>query len=237
MKIRVTLIIMVIILLSLGYEYGQEQISRQLVNHREGGNFINGEDIQSEKATMLHWLGKEVQVYSNKQTPYVFGILNPPDGFLVYKNKELMVQTQSENYSGYVSGNYLIFNIDSSDYQDQRVNLYIEVLKYNGENTFNPAYFIGDYKHISEIVTWTKSLWLLGIFLLLLAASAYVYVNHKSYMELMLGVSSLIMFFDYRNGLALIVFFTYLRIDKLVKRKYKIWISFCIIGISYFLPF
>lgn len=159
----------------------QESISRFVVHHKEAGNFINTEDIKTDKITMLHWFGRDVQIYSEEEQPLQFLIINPGNQLNVFINRLLVLQNESVDYPMYQTGNFVLFNIDDSDYKEYRSNIYVESKKNSVDRRFHESgYFVDDQYGVTGVaIVYTSFKILTLVFMCVVAMLLYMLQPHK----------------------------------------------------------
>lgn len=200
----------------------QEKISRSIVNHMEAGNFINAEELDEHKVTMLHMFSKEVQVYSEKHRVLYFVVFEPYKGLMLHKNKHLILQNQSKVYPKYQSGGYIIFDIYSDNYINNRVDFYSYVtLNNQGFNKYNNNYFVGTYSSINELIVIKKSVQILSIIVLLGSIILYTIAYRKDKYAILLGLASLVMLIKFEAGIMLATLIVHAVSGKILKGRWK----------------
>ncbi|MBS7525260.1 hypothetical protein KHM83_01070 [Fusibacter paucivorans] len=116
MKKKVFGLIIIVVLLANFLDFAQYKISRAIVNHVEAGNFINDEDIDLRRVTMLHWFSGEVQLYAENDTPITFVQFGYPKRTWLYANRSLIAQNESRDYPAYQGTDYLFYAITPDFY-------------------------------------------------------------------------------------------------------------------------
>lgn len=219
---RVILVLIVVTLSAIGIDALQENISRQWFDHIEAGNFINTNNLSDHNVTMLHWFSKEVQVYSEESKTLHFLVIEPSSGWLLYKNKSLIMQNESDKYPYFQKGDHTIFFIEGNDYNKKRVDLYIERTS-NTPNTskYGSSFFVGDHNQINRVLVIYKSVEFIILFVLLMAAILVIVVHKKDIYGILLGLSGLILLFDFEVGMVCTLLILYLYADKLFKKRVK----------------
>ncbi|MCT4687988.1 sensor histidine kinase [Vallitalea sp.] len=241
MKKRLLAVIIISIMFSFSLNKFQMNISKQLVNHKEAGNFINTKDIEANKVTMLHWFSKEVEVYSDNQRRIDFVIFNPYENYNLYKNKEYIIQNESKSYPKYQGGKYILFSINEMDYIDNRVRFYSEVnSNYNESWIFKNMdhkyiCFAGSHRILNDFIVLKKSIDIIGIIFLIISVIVMVLTHRKEIMGILLSCSALIILLDFRIGLILVIHSFYIYSDTLVRRKHRKLLIIPLL-LSFFIP-
>lgn len=222
MKLKVFSIIIAVLILSSGLTNVADDVSRVLVNHTEVGNFINADEIETDKITMLHWFSQEVQVYSEKNKELYFVVFQPYNGLTMYKNKKLIMQNESDQYPKYQSGNYMIFHIESEDYLANRVDLYSDVTVKNANHpTYSGNYFLGNYSNINKLIVTKNTIDVLTkCFIIFVGVMVFFTEKNRWFSILLIPVLGLV-FVGLELGLLAFVVLLYVYASKQQKKSVK----------------
>lgn len=214
------IIVLIALLLSQLTSEMFNQLSRDMVDHIEAGNFINAETIGMEHVTMLHWFSGDVQVYSENNAELFFVVFNPYGGVTMYKDKKLLLQNESVQYPKYQSGDHMTFHINEEDYDDKRVDLHTEKLpSLISSKRFPGNYFVGTEDKINQLILTKFSMRAITTVLTFLLILATILVYKKLTYSLLLIGMSVLMFIKLEIGLLFFVTLLYFLTDKLLKKR------------------
>lgn len=205
MRRKILMIVLLMILYNIGLKLVVEEVSRNIVDHKEAGNFLNSEDLDLSRVTMLHWFGKEVQIYSDKDRDLYFAIIEANDNYVLYKNKEIIIQTLYPDLTYYQKGDFIVYDISHDDYRDHRVDLYSEVRLSDKKSQVDTSYFVGTHEAIVKLLVVKKTIGLVSVILLSLSVLMYIYINKKNRISIALAIAVMVLFVHFQIGLYLTV--------------------------------
>jgi signal transduction histidine kinase len=238
MKIKTFFIIITVLILANFTSNYVDDISRSLVNHIEAGNFINTEDLETDKVTMLHWFTKKSQVYSEDNRELHFTVFQPCNGLTLFKNKNLIMQNESKDYPMHQKDDYMVFEIEKDDYINNRVDFYLDVtLDNTNKSEYHNNYFVGSYNSINKLIVTKNSIHVIAITLLIVIASLALLTERNKLYSILFLIPLTYVFIDIRVGILFAISFFYFYSDKIHKKhikKYLIPISFLI---GYLVPY
>lgn len=199
----------------------------------QAGNFINTKDLDLGKATMLHWFAKEVEIYSEDNEKIYFVIFDSYKNLTLYKNKSLIMQSESTNFPKFQRNNTMVFGIDNNDYIDHRVNIYSEVAMSNDKiHKYDNNHFVGSYSSILNLIIIKNIITILSRLLFLFCIVIYILNYKKDLYKIILALASLSILVRVDIGVLFCVLFLYFHVDKIFRKgKRDCIISFSIIGI------
>ncbi|MCT4564366.1 MAG: HAMP domain-containing histidine kinase [Maledivibacter sp.] len=222
MKRKLFVIVISIIALLMGMESLEEIISNQVVHHIESNNFINVDDLDLNKITMVHSFSKVVQIYSEDKKEIFFTVINPYKGFTLYKNKKFVMQNQSPNYPMYENKDHIVFYVDREDYINNRVDFYVEGIEEKPEFLqYGNNYFVGSYSSVNNLIISKKCINVMVMLLLLISTLIMIMTNRKQIHTIMLSLGSLLMIYNFEVGIFFAVIMIYSMADQLLKKRVK----------------
>jgi signal transduction histidine kinase len=237
-KIKTIFIIITIFLLARFASNYVDDISRSLVNHIEAGNFINTEDLKTDKITMLHWFAKESQVYSEDNRKLYFTVFQPYNGLTLYKNKKLIMQNESKDYPMYQENGYMVFDIENDDYINNRVDFYFDVtLDNTNETDYYNNYFVGSYSNINRLIVTKNSIKVIAITLLIVISLLVLLTEKNKLYSIWFLIPLSYIFINIKVGIILATSFFYFYSDKFYRKRTKKYLVAITFFIGYLVPY
>ena len=237
-KLKLFLSLLLLFLLTYGFSQTMENASRALVNHIEAGNFINVDNTDLDKITMLHWFSKEVQVYSESKSPLHFVIFDSVNGLTMYKDKSLMMQNESAHYPKYQASDYMTFYIIPEDYRDNRVDFYSEVkINQPADKTYKEIYFMGTNSAINRLIVLKESLHAISMFIFIFLIICKLLLSKRKERIFFLLIAFTCFMVDINFGILVFATVFYGYTDKIFKRKNRLLVFLFTLLLTYMITF
>ncbi|WHH60959.1 HAMP domain-containing sensor histidine kinase [Petroclostridium sp. X23] len=212
--------LIVLVLLQLGIHKTLDDFNFYIVGHTDVGSYLNGDELDDERATMLHFYSSKIIVRSDRNKPISFVKFDLKSPFNMYINKYIVVQNHMKNYDKYMNENYIKYTIGSGDYINGEAVTDIDIVP-STKNHY-ATFFAGNDIQINRLIIFKHTVSFAIILLICIAAIIGLAVNYQNKWFVAFCISFFIIFVDFEAGLIILSTLMYFVSGSILRKKHNI---------------
>lgn len=212
--------IIILVILHIGITKTFDYFNFHLVGHKDIGSFINVDELDDNRLTMLHFYSNEITVHSDSEKPISFVKFGLKTPLNIYINKFIAVQNHMENYDKYSNQNYIKYTIENSDYMENEAITYLDIVP-SDKNQY-ATFFAGDDILVNQLIIFNNTVSITIYILLFISIIIGLIANYKNKWFVIFICSFLIMLIDFEASLIVLITLMYLENGSILKKKYHV---------------
>lgn len=217
---KMVVFVILMILLQIGLNKTLDYLNFHIVDHKDIGDHLNVDELNEDRLTMLHFYSGKISIHSDREKTASFVKFDLRSPLNMYINKSIVAQNHMKNYDKYSNENYVKYTIDPSDYINNEVVTYIDIVP-SDKNQYT-TFFAGSDMQINRIIIYKHIVSFVILLLLCIVCIIGLIANYKNKWFISFLMSFLIIIVNFKVGLIVVSTFMYFTNGSILRKKYNI---------------